>query len=115
MLNNQIVLSVYLFIIAQVMVWIQLNGQFVWPSIRRYEWFLIVMGMPITYLFLEATRNGVSGFGGLLWPQRFIAFACGILIFAFFTWWLKGEPITFKTLISLLLSFSLVGIQVFWR
>ena len=104
-----------IFVIAQALVWLQLNGQFVWESFRKYEWVLILFGLPISWLFLEATRYGVVAFDGLLWPQRFLAFACGIIIFSLFTWLFKGEGINTKTMISLGLASCLVLIQIFWK
>ena len=104
-----------IFVLAQTMVWLQLNGQFVWDSFRKYEWILILFGLPISWLFLEATRRGVDAFDGLLWPQRFLAFACGIIIFSLFTWLFKGEGINTKTMISLGLATCLVLIQIFWK
>ena len=112
---KNLILCLLLFVIAQTMVWLQLNGQFVWDSFRKYEWILILCGLPISWVFLEATRQGVAAFDGLLWPQRFLAFACGIIIFSLFTWLLKGEGINTKTLISLCLASCLVLIQIFWK
>ena len=112
---KNLILCLLLFVIAQTMVWLQLNGQFVWDSFRKYEWVLILCGLPISWVFLEATRQGVAAFDGLLWPQRFLAFACGIIIFTLFTWLLKGEGINTKTLISLCLASCLVLIQIFWK
>lgn len=112
---KNLILCLSLFVIAQTMVWLQLNGQFVWDSFRKYEWVLILFGLPISWVFLEATRQGVAAFDGLLWPQRFLAFACGIIIFSLFTWLLKGEGINTKTLISLCLASCLVLIQIFWK
>jgi hypothetical protein len=112
---KNLILCLGIFIVAQTMVWLQLNGQFVWDSFRKYEWVLILFGLPISWLFLEATRQGVTAFGGLLWPQRFLAFACGIIIFSLLTWILKGEGINTKTLISLCLASCLVLIQIFWK
>jgi hypothetical protein len=112
---KNLILCLSLFVLAQTMVWLQLNGQFVWDSFRKYEWVLILFGLPISWVFLEATRQGVAAFDGLLWPQRFLAFACGIIIFSLFTWLLKGEGINTKTLISLCLASCLVLIQIFWK
>jgi len=112
---KNLILCLLLFVLAQTMVWLQLNGQFVWDSFRKYEWVLILCGLPISWVFLEATRQGVAAFDGLLWPQRFLAFACGIIIFSLFTWLLKGEGINTKTLISLCLASCLVLIQIFWK
>jgi|TARA_R110000823_G_C15866379_1_gene493724 hypothetical protein len=112
---KNLIISILLFVFAQTMVWLQLNGQFVWPWFRKYEWILLLFGVPIAWLFIVATRHGVAAFDGLLWPQRFLAFACGIIIFTIFTWVLKGEGINTKTLISLCMAACLVLIQIFWK
>mgnify|MGYP003647491311 FL=1 len=112
---KNLIVSILLFVFAQTMVWLQLNGQFVWPWFRKYEWILLLFGVPIAWLFIVATRHGVAAFDGLLWPQRFLAFACGIIIFTIFTWVLKGEGINTKTLISLCMAACLVLIQIFWK
>jgi hypothetical protein len=112
---KNLIISILLFVFAQTMVWLQLNGQFVWPWFRKYEWILLLFGVPIAWLFIVATRHGVAAFDGLLWPQRFLAFACGIIIFTIFTWVLKGEGINTKTLISLCMAACWVLIQIFWK
>jgi len=112
---KNLIICLSIFILAQIMVWLQLNGQFVWESFRKYEWILVLFGLPISWLFLVGTRHGVEAFNGLLWPQRFLAFACGITIFSFCTWIFKGEGINTKTLISLCLASSLLLIQIFWK
>lgn len=112
---KNLILCLILFAVGQTMVWLQLNGQFVWESFKKYEWILILFGVPISWLFLIGTRQGVEAFGGLLWPQRFLAFATGIMIFSVLTWILKGEGINTKTLISLCLASCLVLIQIFWK
>tara|TARA_R110000787_G_scaffold169154_1_gene281906 strand:+ start:1143 stop:1487 length:345 start_codon:yes stop_codon:yes gene_type:complete len=114
-MNKNILFCLLLFLFTQTLVWLQLNGQFVWTSFRKYEWLLIILGMPISWLFLQSTRFGVAGFNGLLWPQRFLAFSCGILVFTVLTWFLKGEGLSVKTLVSLGLSFIILSIQIFWK
>jgi len=112
---KNLILCLLFFVIAQFMVWLQLIGQFVCDSFRKYEWVLILFGLPISWVFLEATRYGVAAFDVLLWPQIFLSFACGIIIFSLLTWILKGEGINTKTLISLCLASCLVLIQIFWK
>ena len=112
---KNLIICLIIFTLAQMLVWLQLNGQFVWDSFRKHEWVLILFGLPISWLFLEATRHGVTAFDGLLWPQRFLAFATGIIIFSIFTWLLKGEGINTKTMVSLGFSICLVLIQIFWK
>jgi hypothetical protein len=64
---------------------------------------------------MEATRLIVVGFGGLFWPGRFVSFVAGIFIFTLMTYIFRDEAITMKTAISLLLAFSLIIVQLFWK
>jgi hypothetical protein len=50
-----------------------------------------------------------------MWPARFIGFGVGILVYALFVGIFFKEGITLKTVTSLLLSLSLIFIQVFWK
>ena len=49
------------------MVWVQVNGPIIWPWAKKYKLLLMLCGVPITYLFMEATRLAVGGFEGLFW------------------------------------------------
>ena len=110
-----IIFSIILFTLGQAMVWIQVNGPIIWPWAKKYKLILLLFGIPITYLFMEATRLTISGFGGLFWPGRFVSFVCGIAIFTAFTYFFRGESINLKTATSLLLAFSIIIIQLFWK
>tara|TARA_Y100000389_G_C17452400_1_gene515761 strand:+ start:2272 stop:2619 length:348 start_codon:yes stop_codon:yes gene_type:complete len=110
-----ITFSVLLFLLGHIFVWMQLNGPILWPTLKKYKFLLAIMGIPITYIFMEATRLTIEGFEGLFWPGRFVAFVCGITIFTLFTYLFKGEAITLKTATSLLLAFSIIIIQLFWK
>ena len=59
-----ITFAIILFTIGQGMVWIQVNGPLIWPWAKKYKLLLLLFGIPITYLFMEATRMAVSGFEG---------------------------------------------------
>ena len=110
-----ILISCVIFFIAQLMVWFQLNGQFVWKWFDKNPILLSLIGVPISYLFIVATKYGYIGFEGLLWPQRLVVFALGIVSFAFCTYWFLGEALNMKTQVSLTLAVILCCIQVFWR
>jgi membrane-bound metal-dependent hydrolase YbcI (DUF457 family) len=73
------------------------------------------MGVPITWLFMEATRFAVIGFEGAFWPGRFVSFVTGITMFAVMTWVFREEAINLKTAVSLGLAFALILIQLFWK
>ena len=110
-----IVLSSLLFFVTQLTVWFQINGQFVWKWFDKNPIYLSLLGVPISYMFIIATKMAFEGFGGILWPQRLICFATGIIIFSILTWIFMDEGINTKTVICLILSVAIVLIQVFWN
>ena len=104
-----------LFIIAHVIVFYQLNGQFLWNWFKENELLMGLIGVPVALLMIWGTKYTVEGFDGLLWPQRLVVFALGMVSFAFCTYWFLGESLTTKTYVSLSLAMALVLIQVFWK
>ena len=114
-MNKNILFAILIFLVAQTMVWLQLNGQFVWKWFDKNPFLLSLAGIPISYGFILATRYGYNGFGEILWAQRLLGFALGIISFAFCTYWFLGEGVTSKTFVSLVLAMGLVLIQIFWK
>lgn len=105
-----------LFILAQVLVWFQSNGQFLWPWFKRNPLILsIVGGTIISYILILATRLIAEHYDGMIWPGRFIGFAIGMLIFSYLTWEFMDEGINTKTMVSIFLSFLLICVQLFWK
>ena len=104
-----------LIFISQLIIWFQINGQFVWPSFSKNEILLSLVGVPISWMLIKATKYGWIAFDGILWPQRLIAFATGIILFSLCTWIFLDEGISTKTTVCLILSLTIVLIQVFWK
>ena len=77
-------------ILGQAVVWIQINGQLIWQWAKDWRWPLMLLGVPIAWIYMEGTRYLVKGFNGDFWPSRFISFSMGILIFTLFTWLFRG-------------------------
>ena len=113
--SKYILISCALFFIGQLLVWFQLNGQFAWKWFDKNVFFLSLIGVPISYLFIIATKYVVAGFDGLLWPGRLLGFGLGMIIMAILTWYILGEGISTKTLVSLTLAVTLVMLQVLWK
>ena len=107
--------GVGLSMLAHIITWFQLNGQFFSNWFRDNTFILSLFGVPISYAYIYATRYMVSGFNGLYWPSRFAGFSIGMITFGFFTYLIMGETINLKTAISLLLSLALIGIQILWK
>jgi|TARA_R110000772_G_scaffold72255_1_gene157681 hypothetical protein len=110
-----IINSALLFTLGQCIVWIQVNGPILWPWAKTWQWALALLGIPITYIFMEATRLAVHGFQGEFWPGRFVSFVSGIVIFTAMTYLFRGEGVSAKTATCLILAFSIIIIQLFWK
>ena len=111
----RLIYGLLLFLGAHLITWFQLNGQFLWGWFKENTLLLAICGIPISYLYIYATKATVEHFDGIMWPARFIGFGVGILVYALLVGVFFKEGITLKTLVSLLLSVSLIFIQVFWR
>jgi hypothetical protein len=104
-----------LFLVGQVLVWYQINGQFLSDWIKERPLLMSLCGIPISYVYIYATHHLVIAFDGQLWPQRLIGFAMGMIAFSFLTWFHLSEAITAKTAVTLALAAAIVLIQVFWK
>ena len=112
---SNLLAGLILFFITHIIIWFQVNGQFVWPWAKDNPWTMAILGLPISYALIIATKYVVAGFEGLLWPGRLLGFGLGMIIMAILTWYILGEGISTKTLVSLTLAVTLVMLQVFWR
>ena len=113
MINKYIVLTILSFIIANILVWYQLNSQLVWDWAKgnKSMWIMSLLGIPISLLFWLATKWGYIGFGNL-WAVRFLGFATSMITFPIMTYFYLGETITLKTLISIILAIIIMLLQL---
>ena len=113
MINKYIVLTVGIFLLNNILIWYQLNSQLVWDWAKgtKSMWIMSLLGIPISLLFWYATKVGYEGFGNL-WAVRFMGFATSMLTFPVMTWLYLGETITLKTLVTILLAFIIMLLQL---
>jgi hypothetical protein len=102
-------------IVAHLGVWIQVNGQFLDQKLKVPTIFFVIMGIPISYLWIKSAQYGVSSFDGKFWPQRLIAFSIGITIYTVMTHYVFHEKFDLKSFTCLLLAFIIVAIQILWK
>ena len=110
-LNKEIIITLLIFLFANIVVWFQLNGQLRWDWWKDNIWFVCILGMPISYAFFKATTLGYQGFGSL-WPVRLLGFATSMMTFPIMTWLYLGEMVTLKTGISILLAIIIMLLQL---
>jgi multidrug transporter EmrE-like cation transporter len=102
-------------VLAQIITFLQLQGQLKYDFLKTNTWFTLLMGIPISYLFMLSVKNFVFAFNGEIWPSRLIGFGIGVIIFTIMSELLFKEPLTLKTITCLILGLSIVLIQLFWK
>ena len=108
-----IIISTFIFVLGQVLIWYQLNSQLVWDWAKgtKSMWIMSLLGIPISLLMWLCTKWGYIGFGSL-WAVRWMAFSTSMLVFPIMTYFYLGETITLKTLISIILSIIIMLLQL---
>ena len=114
-MNSSVAIGLLLYFVTHIIIWFQVNGQFIWTWAKDNPWTMSLLGFPISYVLIIATKFIVAGFDGLLWPGRLVGFGSGMIVMAILTWCILGEGISTKTLVSLALATTLVFIQVLWK
>ena len=116
MLYKDLFIGAGAFVIAHILTFFQLNGQFLkidW--FRKNEWIVAAAGIILSLFYIWGTKYTVSGMEGMLWPARFIGFGIGMITYAIGVSYFFSEGINLKTTVSLALCLMLLMIQVVWK
>jgi multidrug transporter EmrE-like cation transporter len=110
----KIVYAIIFAAFAQVMSFIQLQGQIAWKFPRENPYIMMLLGLPISLIFIKTTKLFNEHFQAN-WPGRLIGFGIGIIIFTIMSWIVFKEHPTPKTLVCLALASTIVALQIFWK
>jgi hypothetical protein len=110
-----LILGIILGVIAQIITFMQLQGQFKFQWMKDNYFLTSLLGVPISLLFIKSVGYFVLYFNGEKWPSRLLGFAIGAVVFTVMSWMWFKEPLTLKTLICLGLSVCIMLIQLFWK
>ena len=113
--KEKLLIGIIFGVIAQILTFFQLQGQLKYEWFKNHYWLVVLIGIPVSMLFMYSVKNMVSAYNGEMWPSRLIGFSIGAIVFTYFSWSLFGEPLTIKTIICLILSFSILGVQLFMK
>ena len=102
-------------LLAQVITFLQLQGQMKIGWIKDNIWFGVLMGLPISYLFMMSVKYFVLAYDGQIWPSRLIGFGIGVAVFTIMSHYMFKEPLTPKTLTCLGLGVIIILIQILWK
>jgi len=110
-MSKEIILTLLLSTSVHFIIWFQLNGQLVWVWCKDHPFLLSLLGVPISFLWINITELGYAGFGAI-WPVRLIGFATGMVSFPIMTYFFLGEAITLRTAVSVVLAVLILLIQL---
>ena len=111
----KILLGLFWGLLAQATTFLQLQGRLKYDIMRNNTWAVILIGIPISFMFMLSVKYFVEAFDGQLWPSRLIGFGIGVLVFSIMSSMLFKEPFTPKTIVCLGLGFLIVALQIFWK
>ncbi len=113
--KEKLLIGIVFGVLAQVLTFFQLQGQLKYEWFKNNYWLVVLMGIPVSMLFMFSVKNMVLAYGGEMWPSRLIGFSIGAIVFTYFSWSIFNEPLTLKTIICLMLSFSILSVQLFMK
>ncbi len=102
-------------LIAQILTFIQLQGNIKWGLLSKYPIMTLLASIPMAWLFMKSVEYFVVAYDGEIWPSRLIGFAIGIIVFATMSILMFKEPITAKTFVCLILACLTLGVQILWK
>ena len=111
----KILLGLFWGLLAQATTFIQLQGRLKYDIMKNNTWAVILMGIPISFMFMLSVKYFVEAFDGQIWPSRLIGFGIGVFVFSVMSIMLFKEPLTPKTIVCLGLGFLIVALQIFWK
>ena len=82
---------------------------------KNNHWFSVLLGIPISIIFMVGINLLIKCYGGALWPSRMIGFSIGTMVYATMAHYMFNEQINFKTGICLSLAILIILVQVFWK
>tara|TARA_R100001510_G_C7487112_1_gene96541 strand:- start:53 stop:412 length:360 start_codon:yes stop_codon:yes gene_type:complete len=110
---NQITTLIVYLIVANVIAWYQIQGQFLSGRIGQIlnnDFIVILMGVPIGWLLWKAAFLSYNIFGGV-WNIRMMGFGLGTVIFGIMTALILKELPGWHTIISIILAVAIILLQ----
>jgi multidrug transporter EmrE-like cation transporter len=101
--------------IAQIITFLQLQGNIKYGWFAKYPILTLASSIPISFLFIKSVECFVAAYHGEIWPSRLIGFGIGIIVFYLMSYFIFNEPVTIKTLLCLLLATLIITVQIFWK
>ena len=108
--NNKLLVALLFSITGNIIAWFHMNAQFRWDWAKS-QWWILLGGIPISYLFFYSTRMFYEHFGQY-WTVRPIGFGVATLTFGLLTAIFLKELPSFKIWISLILAVVIILLNI---
>jgi multidrug transporter EmrE-like cation transporter len=112
---SNLLIGIFFGFLAQIATFYQLQGPMKYEWFKNHYWLTVLMGIPISMLFMFSVKNMILAFDGQMWPSRLIGFSIGAMVFTYMSWTIFNEPLTMKTFVCLVLAFGILMVQLFWK
>lgn len=109
------ILGVLLSIVGQVLAFFQLQGHIKYTWLKNNLWFPVLLGIPVSIIFMLSINYLIKAYDGALWPSRIIGFSIGTIMYGIMSKLLFDEKISIKTGVCLGLAVVIILVQVFWE
>ena len=104
--NNKLLVVLLFSLVGNIIAWLHMNAQFKWEWAKSV-WWIILGGLPISFLFYYSTRWSYEHFGQY-WAVRPLGFGMATITFGIMTAIFLKEMPSLKIWISLLLALAIV-------
>jgi hypothetical protein len=111
----EIIYGIMYGLLGQMGSFMQLQGAMKLGWYPKYFWPVLLMSVPLSWLYIKSVEHFVAAFDGQLWPSRLIGFGLGITIFSIMSHFMFKEPLTPKTLVCIGLGLTIIALQIFWK
>ena len=106
--------SFTLFTFGSFLHWYIMYWQFKTPNWIKTPW-PYMMAIGATFIWILASEYGVKAFNGEMWSNRFLFFITGIMVAAFLYPLHFNQAFTSKTLVQLILAFTILLVSILWK
>ena len=111
----EIIYGIMYGLLGQMGSFMQLQGAMKLGWYPKYFWPVLLMSVPLSWLYIKSVEHFVAAFDGQLWPSRLIGFGLGITIFSIMSHFMFKEPLSPKTLVCIGLGLTIILIQILWK
>lgn len=108
--NNKLFVVLIFSLVGNMIAWFHMNAQFRWDWAKS-QWFILLGGIPVSYLFYYSTRMFYQYFGEY-WAVRPVGFGMATIVFAGMTGWILHEMPSQRIIVSLILACVILYINL---